>query len=178
MPPRPRLLTETDRAAWADYVRHVRSMPGRPALPTPPPAAVPPSAAAPRPAIKAPAPAARTSPAAPSLVTGLQPPGLDNASWGRFRGGKLPVARTLDLHGKTAQAAFHALERFLVNAHAEHLRCVEVITGRGAGEQGGVIRRELPMWLNLPRLRPLVLAASHPHAQNTGSTRLLLRRAR
>ncbi len=87
-------------------------------------------------------------------------------------------ARTLDLHGKTAQAAFHALERFLISAHAERLRCVEVITGRGSGEQGGVIRRELPHWLNLPSLRPLVLAAAHPHAQNTGSTRLLLRRTR
>ena len=111
-------------------------------------------------------------------MTGLPPPGLDRASWGRFRGGKLAPARTLDLHGKTAQAAFHALERFLVNAHAEQLRCVEVITGRGSGEQGGVIRRELPHWLNLPSLRPLVLAAAHPHAQNAGSTRLLLRRMR
>jgi DNA-nicking Smr family endonuclease len=55
---------------------------------------------------------------------------------------------------------------------------VEIITGRGAGEQGGVIRRELPMWLNLPRLRPLVLATTHPHPQNPGSTRILLRRLR
>jgi DNA-nicking Smr family endonuclease len=53
---------------------------------------------------------------------------------------------------------------------------VEIITGRGTGEHGGVIRRELPHWLNLPSLRPLVLAASHPHERNTGSTRLLLRR--
>jgi DNA-nicking Smr family endonuclease len=55
---------------------------------------------------------------------------------------------------------------------------VEIITGRGTGEHGGVIRRELPLWLNLPALRPLVLATAHPHARNTGSTRVLLRRAR
>jgi DNA-nicking Smr family endonuclease len=87
-------------------------------------------------------------------------------------------SRTLDLHGKTAQAAFHALERFLHSASADHVRCVEVITGRGTGETGGVIRRELPLWLNLPALRPLVLAAAHPHPLNPGSTRLLLRRAK
>ena len=114
----------------------------------------------------------------PAVVTGLPPPGLDRASWSRFSGGKPRAARTLDLHGKTAQAAFLALERFLLAAHADRLRVVEIITGRGSGEQGGVIRRELPHWLNLPRLRPLVLAAAHPHAHNAGSTRVLLRRTR
>jgi DNA-nicking Smr family endonuclease len=111
-------------------------------------------------------------------VTGQHPAGLDKSTWNRFSTGKLPSARTLDLHGKSAQSAFHALERFLLAAHAEQLRCVEIITGRGAGEHGGVIRRELPHWLNLPALRPLVLAASHPHALNPGSTRVLLRRAK
>ena len=30
--------------------------------------------------------------------------------------------------------------------------------------------------MNLPDIRPLILAASHPHAANPGSVRLLLRR--
>jgi DNA-nicking Smr family endonuclease len=107
---------------------------------------------------------------------GTHPGGLDNGSWNRFRTGKLAPMRTLDLHGRTAQRAFHALHAFLLAAHADHVRVVEVITGRGSGEAGGVLRRELPMWLNLPDLRPLVLAASHPHAANNGSVRLLLRR--
>jgi DNA-nicking Smr family endonuclease len=41
-----------------------------------------------------------------------------------------------------------------------------------------VLKRELPHWLNEPALRPLVLAASHPHPANPGSVRLLLRRIR
>ena len=130
---------------------------------------------------EAPAPAplgVRKRAAGPAVVTGVQPAGLDNATWGKFRGGRLVAVRTLDLHGKTAQAAFVALERFLVGAHADGVRCVEVITGRGAGETGGVIRRELPMWLNLPRLRPLVLAVVHPHTRNLGSVRILLRRVK
>jgi DNA-nicking Smr family endonuclease len=78
----------------------------------------------------------------------------------------------------TAQRAFHSLTSFLLTAHAERLRCVEIVTGRGSGEGTGVIRRELPLWLNLPSLRPLVLAAAHPHAANQGAVRLLLRRIR
>ena len=84
----------------------------------------------------------------------------------------------MDLHGQTAQRAFYALKAFIRTAHADHVRCVEVITGRGSGEQGGVIKREFPIWLNLPDIRPMILAASHPHAANPGSVRLLLRRIR
>ena len=110
------------------------------------------------------------------MRVGAAPGGLDKASWNKFRTGKIATMRTLDLHGRTAQRAFHALQAFLHAAHADHVRCVEVITGRGAGETGGVLRRELPLWLNLPALRPLVLAATHPHAANPGSVRIMLRR--
>jgi DNA-nicking Smr family endonuclease len=109
---------------------------------------------------------------------GAEPAGLDRATWQRFRGGRLTAARKLDLHGMTTQHAYHALLAFLRSAHAERLRCVEVVTGRGSAEGGGAIRREFPLWLNLPDIRPLILAASHPHAANPGSVRLLLRRAR
>jgi DNA-nicking Smr family endonuclease len=179
---RPRTLTDHDQAHWADYARHVRPLPGRAPI-MPAQKAVTPAASGPaatvlpsQPAARPPRPAAK-----PALTTGFQPAGLDNATWNRFREGKLAPARTLDLHAKTAQAAYRALERFLHAAHADHLRCVEIVTGRGKGEAGGVIRRELPLWLNLPTLRPLVLAATHPgasHARpaNEGATRLLLRR--
>ncbi len=112
------------------------------------------------------------------LAVGDNPGGVDRATWQRLRTGKLTPARTLDLHGRTAERAFHALTAFLRGAQADGLRCVEVITGRGTGEAGGVIRREFPHWLNRPDLRPLVLAASHPHPANPGSVRLLLRRLR
>jgi DNA-nicking Smr family endonuclease len=173
---RPR-LTEEDRQYWALYAQQLVPLKGR-ASPLPLP--VPPDAAA------APAPPAAVAPAsrkparaAPAMLTvGDNPGGLDRASWQRLRSGKLAPARTLDLHGRTAERAFHALAAFLRAAHADGLRCVEVITGRGAGEAGGVIRRELPHWLNRPDLRPLVLAASHPHPANPGSVRILLRRTR
>ena len=42
--------------------------------------------------------------------------------------------------------------------------------------EGGVLRRELPHWLNAPDLRRILLAAAHPHAANTGAVHLMLRR--
>ena len=90
----------------------------------------------------------RSGPARSNI--GTNPGGLDASSWNRLRAGKLPPGRTLDLHGRTAQRAFTALHDFLADAHADRVRVVEIITGLGTGEAGGVLRRELPTWLNLP----------------------------
>jgi DNA-nicking Smr family endonuclease len=181
MPRRTRGLSETDQALWADYVSRLAPLRGRVVQKAP-------AVAAARPVVEAAAgapgvPAAVTQRAAlrkqtPALAVGDQPGGIDKATWQRFRTGKLVATRRLDLHGMTAQRAFHALVSFLHAAHAEHVRCVEVVTGRGTGETGGVIRREFPHWLNLPQIRPLILGAAHPHALNPGSVRLILRRIR
>jgi DNA-nicking Smr family endonuclease len=179
MPPRARPLSEADRAAWEAVAGRITPLKGRP-RPVPsaavPPAPDPPPPAAVLPPRPFPKVAARATPR--PVAVGDHPGGIDTGTWERFRGGKLPSVRKLDLHGMTAQRAFHALVSFLRTAHADRVRCVEVVTGRGSGETGGVIRREFPMWLNLPEIRPLVLAAAHPHAANPGSVRLLLRRVR
>lgn len=173
--PRRNRLTDADRSAWASYASRIRPLSGR-ALPPPPVVPDAPASLPPRPRMLLPARASR-APTQP-LAVGDQPGGVDSASWQRLRTGKLPAVRVLDLHGQTAQRAHHALVAFLRNAHADRLRCVEVITGHGNASGGGVLRRELPMWLNLPDIRPLVLAATHPHAANPGAVRLLLRRVR
>jgi DNA-nicking Smr family endonuclease len=168
-------LTDADRALWASFGRSIRPLPGR-ARPELPPGTEPSAAPAATASGRRPAPAARARAAA--IAVGVHPPGVDSSTWSRFRTGKLAAARTLDLHGHTAQRAFNTLVVFLRTAHADRVRCVEVVTGRGNGETGGVIRREFPLWLNLPEIAPLVLAAAHPHAANPGSVRLLLRRVR
>jgi len=167
-------LTEQDRATWALYVRHVAPLAGV-AVPDAPSELVVTSPSRVQSVVAGPLPAVQRL--APVMI-GHHPPGVDKATWNRFRTGKLAATRTLDLHGRTAQRAFSVLQDFLGSAHAEKLRCVEVITGRGSGETGGVIRREFRLWLNQPELRPLVLAAAHPHTANPGSVRLLLRRVR
>ena len=156
------------------FAQKLLPLPNR-VMPVPTPAPLP--AALPNSPVEPQVVLSRATPPAP-LRVGTNPGGLDKASWNRFRSGKLGTTRTIDLHGRTAQRAYHALHAFLIAAHADQVRCVEVITGRGTGETGGVIRRELPLWLNLPALRPLVLAATHPHPANPGSVRLLLRRVR
>jgi DNA-nicking Smr family endonuclease len=178
MPPRARGLTEADKALWGNYARQIAPLPGRTPIaePAPAPAATPVDATPPRPRAAAAPAVPRTK--APPLAVGTQPGGVDSATWQRFRTGKLRAVRTLDLHGMTAQRAHNALTAFLRSAHADQVRCVEVVTGRGSGESGGVIRREFPMWLNLPEIRPLILGAAHPHALNPGSVRLILRRIR
>jgi DNA-nicking Smr family endonuclease len=181
MPLRARGLSQADREAWAAYARMIvplipASVGGAADEAIAPPKVQPNSGEPPRPLSPDQARASRTR-ALPLSVDG-HPGGLDSATWQRLRSGKLSTERRLDLHGLTVQRAFHALVPFLRSAHADRLRCVEIITGRGTGESGGAIRREFPHWLNLPEIRPLVLGAVHPHPLNPGSVRVLLRRVR
>ncbi|NVN37610.1 Smr/MutS family protein [Komagataeibacter swingsii] len=108
---------------------------------------------------------------------GVRRPGLDDTSWRGLVSGKLRPARRLDLHGQVAQTAFHRLHGFLIQAHADNVRCVEIITGLGSGHHGGILRRELPFWLGRGDLGRLILAVVHPHAANQGAVRVLLRRS-
>ena len=142
------------------------------------PAEVPNTSPAPVPPAKPGGVRAAAPPRRASVAIGTPPGGLDAATWQRFRSGRTFPSRRLDLHGFTAQRAFQALSHFLKVAHADRVRCVEIVTGRGSAEGTGVIRRELPLWLNLPDLQPLILAATHPQAGNPGAVRLLLRRTR
>jgi DNA-nicking Smr family endonuclease len=172
---RPRGLSAADRALWRAYAAEVAPLPGR-ALP-PEPMAAPALATAPQAATPAPAPPApRWAP--PAIAVNAPPAGLDDRRWRDLRRGRIRPERTIDLHGRFAQDAHGAVRAFLADAYADGLRCVAVITGRGSSPQGGVLRRELPHWLNAPDLRRILLGAAHPHSANTGAVHLLLRRRR
>ncbi len=166
---RPRILSEHDRDTWRAYTRQVAALPGR--------AAAEPTVQndMPKQASRPPATTPRT-PRTPVLVVGERGLGLDDSSWRALSNGRMVAARRLDLHGRTANAAFAELHAFLIRASGDRLRCVEIITGRGTGETGGVLRRELPHWLNRADLRPLIIAAQHPQPGNLGAVRILLRR--
>jgi DNA-nicking Smr family endonuclease len=169
-------LSEEERAFWQEWARRSGIVPLAGRLP-PPPEPPPAPAAAPPPAPAAPvAPPPR--PAAPprEIAVGAQPPGLDAKRWTALRRGRLKPERTLDLHGMRAAEAHAAVRAFVPLAQEAGLRCVAIVTGKGSSPEGGVLRRELPHWLNAPDLRPRILAAAHPHAANTGAVHLLLRR--
>ncbi len=119
--------------------------------------------------MKPPKPLSFSSP----IGAAITPTGLDKATWKKFVTGKIQATGRLDLHGHTAARAHRAVTLFIERAYAEQERCVEIITGNGE-----ILARELPLWLNGPRLRPMILAIAHPHAANTGALRLLIRRIR
>jgi DNA-nicking Smr family endonuclease len=196
MAARARALTETEAAEWASFARRIVPLSGRRGFPSSTDVAASTDVSASADvsaAVDVPEPRARVPGASGAVASsrpvplgiGGQPAGVDTSTWQRFYRGQLSGGRKLDLHGMTAQHAFAELRVFLRTAHADRVRCVEIVTGRGK-EGSGVLRRELPLWLNLPDIRPMVLAATHPHASNAmhshaanpGSVRLLLRRAR
>ena len=171
---RARALSAADRALWQAYVVSVEALPGR-ELPPPEPTEAPPTTSAPQAplAVQSPTPQAWQP---PPIQVNVTPAGLDDKRWRALRRGKTKPERTLDLHGRRAQEAHDAVRGFLLDAFADGLRCVAVITGRGSSPEGGVLRRELPHWLNAPDMRRMLLAAAHPHAANTGAVHLMLRR--
>lgn len=166
-------LTEADRALWRAYAAEVAPLPGR-ELPPAPSAPPVPVAVAPAPPPAATAPAPRWAP--PDIAVNTPPSGLDDRRWRDLRRGRIRPERSIDLHGRRAQEAHGAVRAFLADAYADGVRCVAVITGRGSSPEGGVLRRELPHWLNAPDLRRILLGAAHPHSANTGAVHLLLRR--
>ena len=177
---RPKGLSGTDLALWAAYTAEIQPLFGRERPPLPVAEPVPPAPAAPLPGLGRGAAPTRPVPPAPppELRVGEAPGGLDRKRWAALRRGDLRAERTLDLHGRRVADAHLLLRRFLHDAAAAGVRTVTVITGKGPAPEGGVLRRELPHWLNAPDLRPLVLGAAHPHPDNGGAVNLLLRRRR
>ena len=173
---RPKALSRADLALWHAFTADIVPLAGR-ARPDAPPEEAAPAAAAPAPIpapIPPPRPAARMAP--PEIRVGEQPGGLDRKRWRQLRRGDAVSERTLDLHGRRANDAHAALRSFLHDAALDGVRTVTIITGKGPQPDGGILKRELPHWLNAAELRPLVLGAAHPHPTNTGAVNILLRR--
>ncbi len=98
----------------------------------------------------------------------------------RVARGKEAIDARLDLHGLTQAQAHSALLRFLRNAHARDARLVLVITGKGRGDEPGVLKRQVPQWLGLPEFRSLVVGFEDARIAHGGEGALYvrLRRAR
>ncbi|MBU0725662.1 MAG: Smr/MutS family protein [Alphaproteobacteria bacterium] len=113
-------------------------------------------------------------------------PGLDKRSQLRLKRGQMPIESRIDLHGMTQDAAHAALTGFIARSQARGLRCVLVITGKGTKRdefgryEAGVLKREVPRWLNQAGTREKVLAftAAQPRDGAGGALYVLLRRVR
>lgn len=103
---------------------------------------------------------------------------LDRPTHDKLAGGRLPIEGRVDLHGMTQEEAYSLLFSFLSRAHANGIRYVLVITGKGTSSGGdGVLRRAVPGWLATGPFRALV--GSHDHAaRNHGGAGALYVRLR
>ena len=105
---------------------------------------------------------------------------------------RLPIDRTIDLHGLTQVEAERALAAFVRTAYADECRCLLVITGKGGFESAsadrdvygqrrrGVLRERVRDWVDGPLLRPFVarLASARPKDGGAGAYYLHLKKKR
>ncbi len=105
---------------------------------------------------------------------------VDSRTLDRLKRGRLRPDARIDLHGMTQAEAHRTLLAFIAHAHASGARCVIVITGKGSVIDGGVLRNQVPHWLNSPDLRPRILAfaPAQPRDGGAGALYVLLRRKR
>jgi len=196
---RPRHLSPEERALW-DAVARVTTRIGPDRRQGPPSA----DGSAPPPAMPLPEPAPqRVSPfrlgektdhwRGNDLIAGLaQDMGrpalnMDAGAFRRLSRGKLRPEGRIDLHGLTVAQAHPALIGFILSSHGAGRRLVLVITGKGRPRENdasmsvgaGLLRRQVPHWLTLPPLGPLVLQIAPAHISHGGGGALYvyLRRA-
>ncbi|SMX47132.1 Smr/MutS family protein [Actibacterium lipolyticum] len=112
----------------------------------------------------------------PAEALGRAPVHMDRKSYGRMKRGKLSPEGRIDLHGMTLSQAHPALTSFILQSHAAGKRLVLVITGKGKrGEdtgpmpvRRGILKHQVPHWLNSPPLGSVVLQVSPAHQKHGG----------
>ena len=198
---RGRAVTADEARLWHDATRSLEPINAKPRvaagneLPPSPSAVRPPLREASRPAASQAAAAGRAGPTRtePAAVQGDQPPfaRLDRRKARQIASGKAEVDARLDLHGLNQRQAYVRLRAFLTDAHARGLKRLLIITGKGgepvdrlaelAGEhRRGVLRRNLPYWLEEPELRSMIASFTPAGVRHGGAGALYveLRRAR
>jgi len=168
---RGRGLSDGERILWREITRNIH--------PLRPPAAEETEAAAdaktkPMQATPAPRPA-KTQPQRPKTDYPPAPAPLGRRAKQRVARGRDPIDGRLDLHGLTQAEAHDELLRFLHVAQTRAAKLVTVITGKGRGGEGGVLKRQVPLWLALPEFRAIVVGYEEAHQRHGGEGALYLR---
>jgi DNA-nicking Smr family endonuclease len=181
-PRRKRALSEEEHALWESVAKQTKPLRKRPrtakshmAAPdveTPAAAklAAPPKLLPPTKTSRPPKP--DTPPAPPPLAP------LGRRERSQLSRGRKEIDARLDLHGMTQARAHRALSDFLHRAHGDGLTFVLVITGKGkmgSESERGVLRRQVPQWLNLPEFRSLVVGFEEAHIGHGGEGALYVR---
>jgi DNA-nicking Smr family endonuclease len=179
---RRRSLSDEERTLWSAVTRAIKPLRRR-KVPAEPqdearPAVEPPPVKAPK--IVMPKPVVQSAPAARRN----EPPPL--APLGRRMKQKLgrgtePIDARIDLHGMTQADAHAALTHFLRRAQHDGARVVLVITGKGARPgadpyaERGVLKRQVPHWLESAELRSFVVGFESAGIGHGGAGALYVR---
>lgn len=123
----------------------------------------------------------------PAETLHAQPVRMDHKTHRKMTGGKLRPEARLDLHGMTLSEAGPELMQFILSCHANGLRLVLVITGKGsrAAEDAplpvrtGALRHQVPHWLHCPPLVQVIQQVTPAHLRHggTGAYYVYLRRS-
>lgn len=113
--------------------------------------------------------------------------GIDKITLKKFKQEEFKIEAVLDLHGRREDDAFERVEDFITRCYGEGKRCVVIVTGKGGMHQQddvfaprGVLKKQVPQWLNLPRIRAMILIFKTPSERlgGSGALYILLKRNR
>lgn len=168
-----RRLTHAEHELWTIVTASVRPFRARPAPIAEPPSAPPVAEAAPG---KPPAPVPHRDRPAPPPRPAAPVADIDHRTRTKIKRGRLEVDAKLDLHGMRQDEAQRALNAFLRRAQADGAKVAIVVTGKGLSrEEGGVLRRVVPMWLQAPNLRDVVVGFGEAARHHGGEGALYVR---
>lgn len=166
-----------DHGSWENLIKGLKKLPKKPTAAAPPPPRLP---------FRHPRKETPFSP--PSSWINASPltvgatVNIDKSTSEKLKRGKFEIEGRLDLHGYTADAAHQTLQQFIFRAFDQGKRCVLIITGKGLRPDGtkGIIRENVPRWLNEPEMRQRILVFRYAKVTDGGEGALyvLLRRQR
>lgn len=101
---------------------------------------------------------------------------MDRKTFGKMKKGQMSPEARLDLHGMSLAQAQPVLTRFIMNAVAAERRLVLVITGKGKDRDDGgpipvrhgILRHQVPHWLQMMPLHPFILQVTEAHVKHGG----------
>jgi len=113
----------------------------------------------------------------PWYVLSFKRPGVQNGVFRKLRQGRYETAAVLDLHRMTVARAREEIFDFVAESFALGLRCVSIIHGKAAAQQGGgLLKGGVDRWL---RELDVVQAfhSARPEHGGTGAVYVLLRKS-
>jgi DNA-nicking Smr family endonuclease len=158
-----------DLELWSAVTADVRPFRARP---TPPKPKTPAQPTEPRQTVTL--TAHRDAPPAPRSAPPLTD--IDYQTRKKIRRGRLDVDAKLDLHGMRQEEAHNTLIAFLRRAQSNGAKVAIVVTGKGrSNDEGGVLRRMTPLWLQAPNLRDVVVGFGEASRNHGGEGALYVR---